>query len=79
MAPAHGVRFGSTQLFRWSDPNITAASAFFPALLDTGSSCLVIPDSVQVVQPRSRKRALLPLTRRRTARSASARTSCGCP
>jgi hypothetical protein len=48
MAPAHGVRFGSTQLFRWTNPNITAASAFFPALLDTGSSCLVIPDSVQV-------------------------------
>jgi hypothetical protein len=49
MAPAHGVRFGSTQLFRWSNPNITASTAFFPALLDTGSSCLVIPDSVQVV------------------------------
>ncbi len=48
MAPAHGVRFGSTQLFSWSNPNITATSAFFPALLDSGSSCLVIPDSTQV-------------------------------
>ncbi len=50
MAPARGVRFGGTQLFRWTNSNITSASAFFPALLDTGSSCLVIPDSVQVSQ-----------------------------
>jgi hypothetical protein len=52
MAPAHGVRFGNTQLFRWSNPNVTAANGgFFPALLDSGSSCLVIPDSVQVLPP----------------------------
>jgi hypothetical protein len=44
-----GVRFGTTQLFRWSNPNITAETGgFFPALLDSGSSCLVIPDSKQV-------------------------------
>jgi len=47
MAPAHGVRFGNIELFRWSNPNITASNAFFPALLDSGSSCLVIPDSLQ--------------------------------